>query len=204
MCGSYEAKWKCLPWNLPTSKDWRLARRDWKVHSVHENWSKFRVWAGEASRKLSTPNHVSDCLWKTLFSPAPLWFKISTRKIPKENAKRAGRFGRGDMHHIWHPCAWKDAKKYDERLEAVLTRLIRARITLNQGKCKFLRKQLKFAGNGFSAQGMGPDPDKTAPFEKMESPQNAAELWKFLGKINHQHKFIKNLSEETIPLRGLL
>ena len=62
-------------------------------------------------------------------------------------------------------------KKYDERLEAVLTRLIRARITLNQGKCKFSRTQLKFAGNSFSAQGMGSDPGKTAAIEKMERPQ---------------------------------
>ena len=52
----------------------------------------------------------------------------------------------------------KTQKEHDELLEAVLTRLI------------------KFAGNGFSAQGMGPDPDKTAPFEKMESLQSAAEL----------------------------
>lgn len=47
-------------------------------------------------------------------------------------------------------------KKYDERLEAVLRRLIRARITLSQGKCEFSRKQLKFAGHSFSAQGMAP------------------------------------------------
>ena len=98
----------------------------------------------------------------------------------------------------------KTQKEHDERLEAVLTRLIRARITLNPEKCEFSRKQLKFAGHSLSAQGIGPDPDKTAAIEKMERPQNVAELRRFLGMINHQQKFIENLSEKTMPLRDLL
>ena len=98
----------------------------------------------------------------------------------------------------------KTQKEHDERLEAVLTRLIRARITLNPEKCEFSRKQLKFAGHSLSAQGIGPDPDKTAAIEKMERPQNVAELRRFLGIINHQQKFIENLSEKTMPLRDLL
>lgn len=87
-------------------------------------------------------------------------------------------------------------KKYDERLEAVLRRLIRARITLSQGKCEFSRKQLKFAGHSFSAQGMGPDPDKTAAIEKMERPQNVED--------SLEQKFIETLSEKTLPLCDLL
>ena len=98
----------------------------------------------------------------------------------------------------------KTQKEHDERLEAVLTRLIRARITLKPEKCEFSRKQLKFAGHSLSAQGIGPDPDKTAAIEKMERPQNVAELRRFLGMINHQQKFIENLSEKTMPLRDLL
>ena len=78
------------------------------------------------------------------------------------------------------------------------------RITLNPEKCEFSRKQLKFAGHSLSAQGIGPDPDKTAAIEKMERPQNVAELRRFLGMINHQQKFIENLSEKTMPLRDLL
>ena len=98
----------------------------------------------------------------------------------------------------------KTQKEHDERLEAVLTRLIRARITLNPEKWEFSRKQLKFAGHSLSAQGIGPDPDETAAIEKMERPQNVAELRRFLGMINHQQKFIENLSEKTMPLRDLL
>ena len=56
----------------------------------------------------------------------------------------------------------KTQKEHNERLEAVLTRLIRARITLNPEKCEFSRKQLKFSGHSLSAQGIGPDPETTA------------------------------------------
>ena len=38
----------------------------------------------------------------------------------------------------------------------------------------------------------------------MESPQNVPELRRFLGMINHQQKFIKNLLDKTSPLRDLL
>ena len=37
------------------------------------------------------------CL-QILFSTTLLWFKISTIKIPKENAKRPEMFGEGDLH----------------------------------------------------------------------------------------------------------
>ena len=80
--------------------------------------------------------------------------------------------------------------------------MIRARIT--QRRANFQGKQLKFASNSLSAQGMGPDPDKNAAIEKMERPQNVSELRRFLGRINHQQKFIENLSEKTMPLRDLL
>ena len=48
----------------------------------------------------------------------------------------------------------KTQKEHDERLEEVLTRLIRARITLNPEKCEFSSKQLKFVGHSLSAQGL--------------------------------------------------
>ena len=94
---------------------------------------------------------------------------------------------------------------HDKRLDAVLAKLTKARITLNPEKCEFSRRQLKFASHNLSAHGIGPDTDKTAAIEKMERPRNVSELRRFLGMINHQQKFIKNLrSEKTRPLRDSL
>ena len=87
-------------------------------------------------------------------------------------------------------------KEHDERLEAVLKRL-------NPDMCEFSRQQFKFVGHGLSAQGIGPDPEKTAAIEKMERSQNVAELRKCLRMVNHQQRFTENLSEKTMPLRDL-
>ena len=42
---------------------------------------------------------------------------------------------------------------HDELLDAFLVKLAEVRITLIQEKCKFSRRQLKFAGPNFSAHG---------------------------------------------------
>ena len=98
----------------------------------------------------------------------------------------------------------KTQEQHDDRLEAVLPRLTKARITLNPEKCEFSRRHLKFAGHMLSAQGIGPDRDKTAAIEKMESPQNVPKLRRLLRMINRQQKFMKNLSDKTSPFQDLL
>ena len=76
--------------------------------------------------------------------------------------------------------------EHDKRLDSVLARLTKAKITLNLEKREFSKHQLKFAGHNLSAQGIVPDTDKTAAIEKMERPRNVSELRRFLGMINHQ------------------
>ena len=112
MCGSDEAKWKRLPWNLSTSKDWRLARRDWRAHSVHQNRRKFRFLAGEASRKLSTLEHVSWLPLADCFQRLPFGLKSTPERYLKRMLNDLeGLEGVRDMHHGWHPRAWKKAKR---------------------------------------------------------------------------------------------
>lgn len=77
-------------------------------------------------------------------------------------------------------------------------------MALNPDKYEFSKHQLKFAGHNLSANGIGPDTDKTAAIKKMKSPRNVSELRRILGMINHQQEFIENLSEKTLPLRDLL
>ena len=135
------------------------------------------------------------CL-QILFSTTLLWFKISTIKIPKENAKRPGMFGEGDMHRGWHPCAWKDAKrtrrttwssfnKIEPRHERIFKATIEVRGPWSQRSRNRLRSR------------------KDCSYRKDGEVANVAELRKFMGMINRQQKFIANLSEKTMPLRGL-
>ena len=48
------------------------------------------------------------------------------------------------------------------------------------------------------------DPSKVAAILDMLIPQNRKELQSFLGMVMYLGKFVKNLSEITVPLRLLL
>ena len=83
--------------------------------------------------------------------------------------------------------------EHDKRLDSVLARLTKAKITLNPEKCKFFKHQLKFVGHNLSAHVIGPDTVKTVAIEKKQRPRSVSELRRFLGMINHQQKFEENL-----------
>ena len=97
----------------------------------------------------------------------------------------------------------RQTEEHDDRLKAVLTRLIRARITLNLRQVRIFKKQLKFAGHSLSAQGISPDPDKTAAIEKIDTPQNVRELRRFLGMTTTEQQNNRS-SSKTCPRRQCL
>ena len=55
----------------------------------------------------------------------------------------------------------KDQTKHDQRLEAALQHIKKARVTLNPQKCEFSKRKLTFLGHVFDANGITADPEKT-------------------------------------------
>ena len=64
----------------------------------------------------------------------------------------------------------KDQQQHDERLEAVLKRLLEAGVTLNLDKCVFSTKQVKFLGHVISSNGIEVDPDKLKAIPNLPPP----------------------------------
>ena len=95
-------------------------------------------------------------------------------------------------------------EQHDQRLRQVLTKLRAAGVTLNKQKCVFSVPSVKFIGQIVSQGGIQPDPEKVSAITEMATPKNVAELRRFLGLVNHQAKYVKDLSEITEPLRALL
>ena len=83
----------------------------------------------------------------------------------------------------------RNQSQHDDRLTAVLQRLMSAGVTLNPEKCKFSRRQLDFLGHVIGENGVCADPAKTAAIQEMQAPQNAPELRRFMGMANHLGKF---------------
>ncbi len=97
----------------------------------------------------------------------------------------------------------KDKTQHDERLTEVLFRLQKAGLTLNE-KCSFAQSEVLFVGHRVSAEGIAPDPEKVRAIVEMTTPQNVADVRRFLGMATYMSKFIPHFTDDTKPLRDLL
>ena len=59
-------------------------------------------------------------------------------------------------------------------------------------------------GHQFTKEGLKPDDETVSAIKNIPVPDSPAALQRFLGMVNYLHKFIKNLSSKTAPLRELL
>ena len=76
-----------------------------------------------------------------------------------------------------------DQKQHDQRLLAVLNKLAKANITLNQKKCEFNVKSVKVLGHIISSNGISADPTKVNAITSMQKPKNVKELRSSLGMV---------------------
>lgn len=86
----------------------------------------------------------------------------------------------------------------------VVDRLKAAGFTLNQEKCEFNKKSIKFLGHIFDENGCKTDEEKIKAIHALKTPTTVKELQRLLGLVTYLGKFIQNLSELTAPLRELL
>ncbi|XP_036347774.1 uncharacterized protein K02A2.6-like [Rhagoletis pomonella] len=88
--------------------------------------------------------------------------------------------------------------------KTVTDRLHKSGFTLNNDKCEYNKKFMKFLGHIFTESGYKADSDKIDAITRLKAPKNVKELQRVLGMLNYLGKFIKSLSELTDPLRSLL
>ena len=94
--------------------------------------------------------------------------------------------------------------EHDQRLEAVLKKLLESGLTLNEDKCVFSQPRVKFLGQILTSSGISSDPDMVAAIVEMKQPTSVSEVHRFLGMANQLSKFVPNLADMTKPLRDLL
>jgi len=79
----------------------------------------------------------------------------------------------------------KDKTEHNQRLEAVLKRLVEAGVTLNLDKCQA-------------------DPETLQAIADLLPPQNVQEVRTFLGMVSQLSKFSEHLADKTKSIRELL
>ena len=83
----------------------------------------------------------------------------------------------------------KDQAEHDTRVIAALEWIEKAGVTLNKDKCEFQKRQVKFLGHLIDAEGIRPDPEKTAALQDLAPPKSISELRRFMGMANQLGKF---------------
>ena len=90
----------------------------------------------------------------------------------------------------------------DQRLLAVLVRLLEAGITLSRGKCVFGVKEVSFFGQYISGKGTRPMINDN--LKEIQRPQNKSEVRSYIGLVNFIGKFIPNFSTIIAPISSML
>ena len=89
-------------------------------------------------------------------------------------------------------------------LEALFMRCRRANLQLHPGKSSLCKKETKYLGFIVSAEGVRPDPAKTAPIKCFPRPTDKKAVRRFLGIGSYYRRFIKGFARIAQPLQKLV
>lgn len=88
-------------------------------------------------------------------------------------------------------------------LKEVLSRIIKAGLTLNRDKCDFCKSELKYLGYVVNSSGLLVDPDKVDAILRIPSPRNVRDVRHILGLASWYRRFIPNFSTVAAPITAL-
>lgn len=97
----------------------------------------------------------------------------------------------------------KTKEEHDDNLAAVLARLRNHNVKLNDSKCVFGSRTVKFLGFILTPGGWKVEEEKLSAIENCRKPENCSEVKSFLGLITFADRFIPNRADLTKYLRAL-
>ncbi|CAH8483492.1 unnamed protein product [Schistosoma turkestanicum] len=97
-----------------------------------------------------------------------------------------------------------DKGVHDQRLIALLRRLIEKNITVNPNKCSFSVSSFECLGYLVDGNGFRPDMKRLAPLTNAPSPKNLTELRSLVGALQYYSRFIPNFSCRANCLSNIL
>ncbi len=100
--------------------------------------------------------------------------------------------------------ASKSEEEHKQHLRTLLERLQMHGLTVNPAKCVFSASSISFLRHEISPAGIKPLAGRVKGIVDFPKPTTDKMLRKFLGMINHYHRFIRNAAKAMAPLHALL
>lgn len=88
-------------------------------------------------------------------------------------------------------------------VDEVFNRLKAAGLTLNEEKCQFCRKELKYLGYVVDEHGLHVDPAKIEAILQYPRPRDVKELRRFIGMTSWYRRFVPSFSSIIAPINDL-
>nr|CAD7424998.1 unnamed protein product [Timema monikensis] len=91
----------------------------------------------------------------------------------------------------------KNRQEHVEHVREVLTRLRKARLTVNPEKIRFAVSEIDFWGHRISSKGLSISPERTRAIREFPLPKTGRKLSQFLGMVGFYGRIIPNLSSKA-------
>jgi transposase InsO family protein len=98
----------------------------------------------------------------------------------------------------------KTKEQHIEHVNAVLQKLLDAKIQLRLKKCEFHVQETDFLGHRITQEGIQTEQNKVLAIQEWPIPTNLRELQQFVGMINYYRRYINNYADGMAPLFQLL
>lgn len=90
-----------------------------------------------------------------------------------------------------------------EILKEVLSRIMKAGLTVNREKCNFCKSELKYLGYVVNSSGLLVDPEKVEAILRIPIPRNVRDVRRVIGLASWYRRFVPNFSTIASPLTEL-
>lgn len=108
--------------------------------------------------------------------------------------------------HSEYACAYIDdiiifsrtMEEHQQHLEAVLTSLMEARISLNEKRRIFNQREVDYLGHHISGKGIAVQPDKVSAITETDPPKDQAAVRRYLGASGFYRRFMKDYARTAL------
>ena len=90
------------------------------------------------------------------------------------------------------------------RTSQVKHALFKSNLTINDDKCEYEKKEIRFLGHKLSAEGLSISEEKVRDVHRFRAPTDASSLRSFLGLANYLSEFIRDFAKMVNPMWEVL